>query len=469
MMSGALPATLARPPTRVSREVLEDALETACREFAPTLIVADEKINSANARVIPAGSLYAASSTVEGPDQSLGPQRPCYVQFSSGSTGRPKGIVLQWAGVQANLAAMGERIGARRKDHFVSWLPMYHDMGLFGSLLAPLYTGCTLTLMDPSTFIGNPLSWFRVLSEVRASMTAAPPSALHACLSLLRRRAPRDLDLSNLRCVICGSEPVSARLISEFREVLGRFGVHQDALKPVYGLAEATLAVTMPRAGDTPHVDRVAHSGLRAGKACPVAATEDGDALVAVGSPVEGIELEIRSACDQRLREREVGHIFLSGTCLMAGTIERGQFKVRHGDWLDTGDLGYLAGGELFVTGRSKDIIIKGGQNFAPERIEEMACAVEGVHRAAAFGLYSDQSQTERMVVIIEISDRRHTERGTRDRLKLRVRLCAREAGYPVDEVMVVPRGTLLRTTSGKIQRSECRSLYQRNQLLAGA
>lgn len=456
---GAVPATLARPPARSGDEGWRAEVETSSRNFAPALVVADTPVPGAGARVVSAEVLFDNLHVARNID--LGTQRPRYVQFTSGSTGQPKGIVLEWAAIQANLAAIVSRVPLAPSEHVLSWLPMYHDMGLFGTLLAPLYAGCRLTLTDTATFVGHPLSWFRMLCDARATITATPPSALHSCLALLARRPLHDLDLSALKRVICGSEPVSARLVQEFEEVLGPFGVPPDALKPVYGLAEATLAVTMPYADAKPHVDRVARERFVSGRASPVASDEKAEMFVAVGEPMAGIGLEIRSPDGRVLGAREVGHIVIRGASLLAGTLVEGCYVARRGEWLDTGDLGYLAGGELFVTGRSRDVIIKSGRNYSPERIEELACTVDDVQRAAAIGVYSEHSFTERIVVLAEVPKRRLAAAGLRDRLRLALRHRMHEAGYPVDEIVVVERGTLPRTSSGKVRRAECFSLYQ--------
>lgn len=445
MLAGAVPCTFARPSGGGSAAGAARELEMLCAEVTPVRVVGDEPWPALQARHIPTQALCSEEATASGRFRPVAAEQPCYVQFSSGSTGRPSAVVLTRAAVSANLEAISRRVPLRHEDHVVSWLPMYHDMGLFGTLLAPLHAGCRLTLVDSSTFVSNPLSWFRLLSETRATITATPPSALRACLDLLRRRPMRDLDLTSLRQVICGSEPVPERLLVEFEQVLGPLGVPARALKPVYGLAEATLAVSMPAQDAVPRLEHARGARVR---------------TVGLGTPLDGVQVAIRGPDGASAAEREVGAVFVRGPSLLAGRLRRGKFRERRGEWLDTGDLGFLAHGELFITGRSKDLIIRGGRNLSPERIEEVACdAVDG-RRAAAFGAYSERLGTERVVVILELPGGRIADAPARDQVRLAVRNAARDAGYPLDEVLLIRRGVLPRTSSGKIRRGEARSRY---------
>jgi acyl-CoA synthetase (AMP-forming)/AMP-acid ligase II len=252
-------------------------------------------------------------------------------------------------------------------------------------------------------------------------------------------------DEAGLRQVICGSEPVPERLLVEFEQVLGPLGVPARALKPVYGLAEATLAASMPAKDAMP---RLKHArGARVRK-------------VGLGTPLDGVQVTMRGPDGAGAAEREVGAVFVRGPSLLAGRLRRGKFRERRGEWLDTGDLGFLAHGELFTTGRSKDLTIPGGRNLSPERIEEVACDAMDGRRAAAFGAYSERLGTERVVVILELPGCRIADAPARDQVRLAVRNAARDAGYPLDEVLLVRRGVLPRTSSGKIRRGEARSRY---------
>ena len=389
-----------------------------------------------------------------------------YIQFTSGSTGRPRGLGLCWSGIQANLKAIAQRGPITEDDRVVSWLPMYHDMGLFGTLLTALHVGCRGIYMDPSLFAANPLLWLRLLEENRATIAVAPPSALQRCIELIRRRRS-SYDLSTLRTILCGSEPIAPRLVESFREVLVPRGVPETAFKPVYGLAEATLAVTFPPCDRPPRVDRVGRDAFDTlGRAEPAAAADKGAHLwVSAGSPLPDIRLQIVGEDGRALPARNVGTVQVRSPSTMCAVLENGVLTPWDGDWLDTGDLGYVADGELFVIGRHRDVIIKYGRNHAPDRLEELACLADGVRRAAAFGVFDDRTLTEKIVIVVEARSTELSSAANRDRLRLAVRGQLQDAGYTVDEIGLVARGTLPRTTSGKIRRRHCRDLHLEKRL----
>lgn len=434
--------------------------------FAPSLVVGEN--------VPPAVEVPVLSpAEVDRFDPGCAPHRSyadlrelAYIQFTSGSTGRPRGLGLGWSGIQANLAAIARRGPVTDADRVVSWLPMYHDMGLFGTLLTALYTGCRGVYLDPSLFAMNPFLWLRLLHEHRATIAVAPPSALQRCIELVRRRRS-SLDLSALRTILCGSEPVAPRLVDGFREVLVPLGVPESALKPVYGLAEATLAVTFPPCDRPPRLDRVRRDAFDAfGRAEPATTPAEHDHVwVSVGEPLPGIRVQVVDDEGTVAPPRKVGTIHVRSPSSMRAVLEGGVLQPREGEWLDTGDLGYVADGELFVTGRRKDVIIKYGRNHSPDRLEELACSTEGVRHAAAFGAYDGQTLTEKIVIVAEARSKELSTAADRDRLRLAVRGQLQDAGYVVDEVELVRKGSLPRTTSGKIRRRRCRELYLENRL----
>ena len=460
LWAGLVPATLPRPggsQSKVDREVA-DLIDV----FAPHAVVGVE-CTAVGTEVIPAEGLGCPGPPVSGPRDFSALQDLCYVQFSSGSTARPRGLALTWAAIEANLDAIVAATGMGIRHQAVSWLPMYHDMGLFGSLLACLYAGCEHTIMDPAVFVANPLMWLRIMHERRATITVAPPSALKSCLELLRRRPSTELDLSSLEQVICGSEPIPPSLTQAFGTGFGRYGAGVAALRPVYGLAEATLAVAFSPLGRAPRADRIARAPFeKSGHAMPVslASREPAVAWVSAGKPLPGIELKVVGDDGQPVPERRAGRIWVRSPSLYSAILEEGLFRKRSGQWLDTGDTGYMAEGELYVTGRVKDLIIKNGRNYSPERLEELAGLVNGVRRCAAIGVFDENRATERIVLMIEVQPRHLACVESRDRMRLSVRGELRAAGYPVDEVHLLAKGTLPLTTSGKVRRHQSRELY---------
>jgi acyl-CoA synthetase (AMP-forming)/AMP-acid ligase II len=434
--------------------------------FAPSLVVGDHVPASLGVPV-----LAPAALEPEGPGAT--PARCyselrelAYVQFTSGSTGRPRGLALGWSGIRANLAAIARCGPIEERDCVVSWLPMYHDMGLFGCLLTALYVGCRSVYMDPSLFARNPFLWLRLLQDQRATIAVAPPSALQRCIELVRRRQS-SLDLSTLRKVLCGSEPIAPAFVESFREVLVPRGVPESALKPVYGLAEATLAVTFPPCDRPPRIDRVRRDAFETlGRAEPAAAADkDVHSWVSVGAPLPDVSLRIVDEAGAIAPSRSVGSVFVRSPSLMSAVIENDTLSPTTGGWLDTGDLGYLADGELFVTGRRKDVIIKYGRNHSPDRLEQLACQTGGVRRAAAFGVFEQATLTEKIVIVVEARAKDLVTAADRDRLRLAVRGMLQDAGYAVDEIALAQSGELPRTTSGKIRRRHCRELYLERRL----
>lgn len=433
--------------------------------LSPRLIVAAKPLPVANVAVVVPETILAAAPS-DRPLDIAPPDTLAYVQFTSGSTGRPRGIALTWPAILANLAAIAQFAPLTPRDRIVSWLPMYHDMGLFGGLLAPLYIGARATLLDTRHFMNGPLLWFRLIEAVRATLTVTPPSALQTCIQMLARRSST-CDLSSLEQIICGAEPVSQRFVDGVAENLTRFGLRPTALRPVYGLAEVTLAVSFPPEPRLPHVDHVDRAICETqGVAVPAeAASGDTRAWVSAGVPVAGTSVRVVDEAGDEMPDRRIGRILLRTPSLYAGYIEDGNFRPRTEEWFDTGDLGYVAKGEIYITGRRKDLIIKHGRNYSPDRLEELACLVDGVRRAAAFGLFDEERATEQVVVLAEARPRELADPAGRDRMRMRIRRELTHAGYTVDIVSFVDRGSLPRTTSGKMRRQFCRELFAQQTL----
>lgn len=464
--AGLVPSTFPVLPARSRSEAVETEWRAMVDGFGPALVVSAEVPEGIAARVVAPADLMAPDEPV--PEaRDYGDLRPLgYMQFTSGSTGRPRGLALHWPAIRSNLEAIARAAPVLPADCCVAWLPMYHDMGLFGALLTVIHAGCRGVYMDASLFAATPLLWFRFLEEHRATITVTPPSALQRCIELLHRREGRRPDLSSLRQILCGSEPVSPRLVAAFHDVLVPCGVPPTALKPVYGLAEATLAVTFPPAGREPRVDRVDRDALE-GKAVARPAGRDDEGSqdwVSAGRPLEGTVVRIAGEDGRELPERRVGRVLIQSPSLMSATLEDGRMTARAPGWLDTGDLGYVAGGELYVTGRAKDLIIKYGRNHSPDHLEHLACLAEGVRRAVAFGVFDEARLTERIVVLVEARGNGSGDAAGRDRTRLAVRGHLQAAGYVVDDVLLLGGDRIPRTTSGKVRRQACRQMY-----LAGA
>jgi fatty-acyl-CoA synthase len=457
---GAVPTPIGLPFRLEDMDGFLRGLEETARALDARVLVVPRSVAPAAAHA-PRGLRILVAEDLAGdpadlPDRDDDAHPIALVQLTSGSTGRPRGVVIPHHRLSSHLDAMSRALPVADPGAVgVSWLPLYHDMGLVGGLLFPLYAGFELRLSSPHDFRARPWAWLQDLSESGAVITPAPPSAWMLCVRLAERAIAAGLDLSRLRCALVGAEPIGARVLREFAAAFAPCGFHAEAFFPCYGLAEATLAVTFPRLLAPRRFDRVDGRALGNGQAEPLA--EDGPGamtFVGLGHPIPGTTVRVVDEEGADAAERRVGEIWVHSETLMESYHRDAEATAAAlvGGWLRTGDLGYLAGGELFVTGRKKDVIIRAGQNLVPAVIEEVASGVEGVRGGgvAAVGLWSEERATQIAVVVVE------TRRplAEHDALARAVREALKSHGLSVDEVRVVPPGTLPKTTSGKLVRS---------------
>jgi 1-acyl-sn-glycerol-3-phosphate acyltransferase len=404
-----------------------------------------------------------------GPPHAVAPGDIALLQYTSGSTGDPKGVILTHRHLLANIRAMGAAEAPTPSDVFVSWLPLYHDMGLIGAWLAGLYHGFPLAVMSPLAFLARPARWLRAIGEQRGTLSASPNFGYELCLRHVSDAELTGVDLSSWRLAFDGSEPVSAGTIRRFTDRFAPYGLRPEAMTPAYGLAEAGVGLTFPPLGRGPVVDTIDRGALtRRGRAVPTAAG-DRRALqfVSCGSPLPGYQLRVVDAAGNELAERREGQVEFSGPSATPGYFRNraATQALRRRGWLDTGDLGYLAGGELYLTGRAKDVIIRGGRNLHPDELEgavgELAGVAQG--RVAAFASPDPALGTERLVLVAEtrLQDQQALTalRGTI------TALAADLLGIPPDEVVLAGPGSVLKTTSGKIRRAATRERYEAGKL----
>ena len=369
------------------------------------------------------------------------------LQYTSGSTGQPKGVVLTHANLLANIRAMGAAIDASAADVFVSWLPLYHDMGLIGAWLGSLYYGMPLVLMPTPAFLARPVRWLWAMHRYRGTLSAGPNSAYE----MLAAKVPDDelagLDLSGWRVAFNGAEPVRAATLERFARRFAPHGFDARAAAPVYGLAECALGLTFPPLGRGPLIN------------------EKG--LVSCGRPLPGQEVRVVDPAGRESPEHAEGRIEFRGPSATAGYFRNPQATralLREG-WLDTGDLGYIAGGELYITGRVKDVIIRGGQHLHPYDLEEAVGSLAGIRKGcvAVFGATDALTRAERVVVVAET---RLRDPAAREQLRRRIaELALERLGAPADDIVLAEARAVLKTSSGKIRRSACRELYERGLL----
>ncbi|HEU5142422.1 MAG TPA: AMP-binding protein [Solirubrobacterales bacterium] len=387
------------------------------------------------------------------------PEDAAVIQFSSGSTAAPKGARLTHRAVAAQMELLREAYeredGSSRR--LVNWTPFFHDLGLFPNLIRPAFSGATIHQLPTDRFARDPAEWLRLIERTGAAITAGPASAYGSALRALERRGEKP-DLGSLEAAYFGAEPVDPGVAERLVASAPDLNLDPEALGAAYGLAEAVMAASYTAPGAGLHFDRVSLAQLTgAGVAAPADGEEPVRMIATCGSP--RTDLRIVGPQGGELPERRVGEIQLQGSSLMSGYVGEEAPDPFRGGWLCTGDLGYLADGELFVTGRAKDVIIAMGSNYYPDDFEWAAGRVEGVRpgRCIAFA----KPETEEVVILVEARD------GAPDDLGSRVkRTVAASVGIGPSEVVVLPPGTLEKTTSGKLRRAAMREAYSSGQLI---
>ncbi len=465
LLAGAVPVPL-YPPLRLGR--LEEYLVRTARMLqlvSARLVITDRRVRRLLGRAaaaarpalgcaalddLPPGGAHPAS--VEGNDRAL-------VQFSSGSTVDPKPVALSHGALVAQATRLNSfwpqpEVG--NVDSGVSWLPLYHDMGLIGCVLPALHQPGTLTLLAPETFVARPALWLRTISRYRASISPAPNFAFGLCVDRIRDEELEGVDLSCWRMALNGAEPVAPGVLRAFQGRFARWGFRPEALVPVYGLAEAGLAVTFSDVGRG-FESRCFDRDLLAaeGRAAPC---DEGVELVCVGRPLPDFRIRVVGPSGDDLPAGRVGRILARGPSLMEGYLDQPQAtaEVLREGWLDTGDLGFLDDGRLYLVGRAKDVLILRGRNHSPHEVEDAAGGVPGVRTgcSVAVSWLPEGASGERLLLLVE------ARRGVaRDRFSSIAAACGAAArtssGLDPDVVEVLPPGTLPRTSSGKLRRAE--------------
>jgi fatty-acyl-CoA synthase len=396
------------------------------------------------------------------PEPSVAPADTAFIQFTSGSTRAPRGCVVTHAAVDLNLANVCRRLEIDGPLHGVNWCPLHHDMGLLGSVVLPVWGRDLVAVQErPLDFLVDPISWLRLMDRYRAEISAAPNVGFALVARAVRRAGiPEGLDLSSVRSIFNGAEPIRAAVLDELCELLAPAGLRRSAIHPAYGLAEHVVLATSAPGGV--RVDRVRRTAVAASVA-ETAGPEDADADVVayacLGTPVEGLEIEVRGPDGPR-GPRQIGEVHLRSPSLLERYCGADGAAVDAEGWFATGDLGYLADGELHLVGRSKDLIIVGGRNVVPSdlegALEQAGLARPG--RALAIGCTGSDG-TEHVVVLVEetASSAARTERAAA------IRECSRTAAdVTVRHVAWIPGDALPRTTSGKPRRAQAKTSYLR-------
>ena len=397
------------------------------------------------------GEIYAGSSN-----------DTAFIQYSSGSTSDPKGVCLTHENLTTNIRAIVEGTGWGKDDQSLSWMPLTHDMGLIGYHLSVLAAGMNHAVMDTGVFVRRPLLWMSKASEMQATQLCSPNFGYKHFLKLFERKGLDNLDLSSVRLILNGAEPISWDLCEEFLKALAPFGLQRKAMFPVYGLAEATVGVTFTALGDEYSRIVVDRHNLRVGAPVTFLQPDDEDAVsfVKVGRAIRDCNIRITDDEDNLLDDGVVGNIQASGKNITPGLYgdDEAAAELFTGDrWLRTGDCGVIVDGDLVITGRSKDIIIVNGQNYYPHDIEEIIAQLDSLDlgKVVVCGVSTSESQTEELLVFLlyrqDVESFRTLADGVRD-------LVAARTGLQVDHVIPVTR--IPKTTSGKVQRAKLAASY---------
>jgi fatty-acyl-CoA synthase len=382
------------------------------------------------------------------------PEDVAFLQFTSGSTSRPKGVVVTHANLAANSEAFMIHGLAKDSsvDKGVSWLPLYHDMGLIGFVIGLLFTDIPVVFLPTASFVRSPRVWLDTIHKHRGTITYAPNFAYALVTKRLKEKDLASLDLSCMRITGCGAEPIQAETLRDFARKLAPAKFKPESLIPAYGMAEATLAITFAHHGQGMHADRVDAAGMAIHEARPAAddGGEGAQEIVSCGVPFPGHQVSILGDDGRALPERRIGQIVTRGPSITSGYYQEPELTAASfkDGWLHTGDLGYLADGQLYVCGRIKDIIIIRGRNYYPQDIEWVVSELPGVRRGNVVAFGVDVDGEEQLAVCAEAFQA--DAAGLRDAIATAV---TGQIGLTVSRIEIVPQGTLPRTSSGKPQR----------------
>jgi fatty-acyl-CoA synthase len=475
-IAGAVPASLYPPATTSDLPRYLESTAAVLRSCGARAVITSAGLRphlDALRAVCPGLALVAACETLDAP-ATTGFAVPsaddiAFVQFTSGSTSSPKGVVITHRNLSANIAAFAGTNGldASTSDVAVSWLPLYHDMGLVGMALGAVYAHVNAVLLTPQAFVKRPIEWLRAISRFKGTVSFAPNFAYDLSVRRVKDSEMEGLDLSSWRVAGCGAEPIHASTLAAFADKFRAAGFRDTAFLPSYGLAEHVLAATISPRGRRLKVECLSADDMTSRRVATRAASDDDGETVSVvgcGLPLPGHQIRIVDDQRRPLPERHIGEIALSGPSVSPGYYNDAEITARtiRDGWLFTGDLGYLSKGELFVCGRVKDLIIVNGRKYHPQDLEWGLSDLAGIRRGrvVAFGT-AETGRPDRTVVVVEPSGTVPAHELTDSIRRRIVDVC----GLLVDDVVLAPGGTVTRTTSGKVRRAATKMSYERGEL----
>ena len=471
VLAGLHPSIL---PTPISRHRLQGYLQhvvSIVRVAEPKFVVVDEEVELVGKPLVKEANLENKALVIRHDElidssgrfdlHEAAPDEIAVIQFTSGSTSSPRGVVLPHRCVAANVQAIVERLEVAPHDVGGGWLPMYHDMGLIGNLLGAAARSIDLVLTTPFNFLRRPRRWLDVMERHNVSITAGPNVSYR---HLLERGDIPGRDLGKWRVAIIGAEPVDPELLTAFTEAFGPAGFPKTGFMPAYGLAEVGLMATGVRAQEEyeiVEVDRLALEGE--GVARPVNEASNCARIVSCGAPVRETSVRIVDDHGELVPDSCIGEISIAGSSVMREYFNDpvATADTLHGEWLMTGDLGYMKDQQLFVTGRKKELIIFGGRNYYPQDIERVVHGLELVRSGSVVAFGTKNGHDEGIVIVAAPRDPQNSES-----IGVRVRAVVSESlNLPVLDVVLLESGRIPRTTSGKLCRGRCRDLYEGGEL----
>lgn len=481
ILHGAIPAIMPFLTEKLSPEAYRQSITALFSITRPAAVITytqfipevEKALQNANGGINPSHIIDAAQihpADAQGSEDFPGyhrqPKDIVLLQHSSGTTGLQKGVALSHQAVFNQITSYASAIHLNEQDKIVSWLPLYHDMGLIAGFVLPIMTGIPLILMSPFDWVKAPYRLLQAVSEYKATLTWLPNFAYNFCAQKIRERHLEHVDLSSWRAVINCSEPMYYHSHQIFLNRFAPYGLRPQALATCYAMAENVFAVTQGGITSDVTVDQIdAKIFTQEKRAVPRKEVNQTLRLLSAGKPIQNTKVRILS--DQRtdLPERHIGEIAIQSDCMLTEYFRRPDLtkEAFFDGWYLTGDLGYLANGELYVTGRKKDLIIVGGKNIYPQDLEYLASQIEGVHpgRVAAFGIPNLETGTEDVVLVAEADEEIASNEAARQKLAEAIRAkVTRDSDVALRYVRIVERGWLIKTSSGKVARAANRDKY---------
>ena len=475
LLCGAVPSILPFLSEKLDPARYAQSLMALSEITRPAAIITDpvfvEEVHTAvrgNGRAVPvlvAKELYNERNQIfeRLSDSSPSVDAVALLQHSSGTTGLQKGVALSHRSILSHIDNYAQAIDMNPEDVVVSWLPLYHDMGLIAGFVMPILLGATLVLMSPLAWVRAPYMLFLAVSRYKGTLTWLPNFAFNFCSLKIRDRDLEGVDLSSWRAVINCSEPMREESHRQFLERFRGHGLGENALATCYAMAENVFAITQSRIGTEINVDVIDRNKFKERHiAQPCDTEEKSIAFLSAGMPLVNTEIRVLDEAHNTLPERAVGEIALRSDCLLTEYYRRQDLtdQAFTAGWFLTGDLGYLADGELYVAGRKKEIIIVGGKNVYPQDLETIANEMPGIHpgRAVAFGIFNEELGTEDVAIVAEGENEPPEDR--QQLVESLRRTINRSSDIAVRYVTIVPRGWVIKTSSGKLARDANREKF---------